>query len=805
MKTTLKYLTIVALTIVALTWPSFKVSSTEEEAGVDISEKAEDVMAREAYRHLQLQDENGQIPPDGWSNAYKQKEEMPFLPEAWSEFSSPAQVNAVPGGVWTSIGPGNIGGRIRSIIIHPTNPTIIWAGAVAGGVWKSTDAGHSWSTNTDLLANLAVTSMAIDPTDPNILYAGTGEGFGNIDAVPGNGIFKTVNGGTSWDPVQSTTGNPHFTWVNRLAICPTNSQILLAATKIQPQSAPAYGEILRSTDGGDNWTTCLFLSAPMTDVRFKPNNGLAEQVISGVPAINCIASSYDGRVYYSSDTGATWTLTNGLPEPDSLQRIELAYARSEPSVVYASIARTPTNPDRLYRSDDGGYSFTSAGPSPSSSGLPGANWYTNVLWVDPIDSNTVLVGGVFLLRSRDGGAHWEEAGNTGMDHLDHHVIVEDPGYGGAESNNKIVYSGNDGGIHWTTNILASAPPAPSVNWAALNHSLGVTQFYGAAGHVASGVIIGGTQDNGTVRLRPPPFGPEDWDNMALGDGGFCAVDQTDHPYFYGEYINLTIYRSTNCGAKAQYIYGGPNGIPHPSLCGGVPCANFTAPFVIDPNPYQENTILAGGISLWRTTNARTAQPLLVFWEEIKQPRPDGDYLNAVAVAQGDSNLIWVGYNNGSISYTTNGTAGPSPMPSWLPGDPNNIVPHGKGHPCTRITIAPPLPTDDPQAVRLVYVTFGGFNNNNVWRRESDGITWTNIHHNLPSIPIYSLVVSTSNPAFLYVGTEAGVFASADGGTTWSPNFGGPANTRVVELFWMGTKLVAATHGRGMFTLGPADQ
>jgi hypothetical protein len=333
----------------------------------------------------------------------------------------------------------------------------------------------------------------------------------------------------------------------------------------------------------------------------------------------------------------------------------------------------------------------------------------------------------------------------------------------------------------------------------------VTQFYGAAGHVATGVIIGGTQDNGTVRFQPSG-GPENWQKMADGDAGFCAVDQTSNPYFYGENVALQIYRSTNGGGKASYIW---DGIPHPPECGGVPCANFTAPFVLDPNLDQENeqkTILAGGRSLWRTTDSRAAD---VSWPEIKAPTPlnciannNCTYINAIAVAEGDSDLIWVGYGDGSVFYTTNGT---DASPTWTRVD-GTVLPNRL---CTRITIAPPLPSGAPDVpYRKVYVTFAGFSFGNVWKTENNGATWINIHPNnnnnttLPNVPVFSLVVSPSNPQILYIGTEIGVFASGDGGDTWSPGSGVPARTRIAELFWMGPKLVAATHGRGIFTLSP---
>jgi hypothetical protein len=118
--------------------------------------------------------------------------------------------------------------------------------------------------------------------------------------------------------------------------------------------------------------------------------------------------------------------------------------------------------------------------------------------------------------------------------------------------------------------------------------------------------------------------------------------------------------------------------------------------------------------------------------------------------------------------------------------------------CTRLTI-------DPQNSNLVYATFGGFNSGNVWKTSDYGTRWTNISHGLPDAPVFSLVVSPSNSSALYIGTAVGMFASADGGATWSPGNNGPANAFVEELFWMGTQLVAATHGRGMFIAGPRPQ
>jgi photosystem II stability/assembly factor-like uncharacterized protein len=732
------------------------------------------------------QDENGEIPADGLRIALEHKQAIPFLPEAWGEFLQ-SNVPNVPS-PWTSIGPGNIGGRIRSLIIHPINPNIMWVGGLAGGVWKTTNGGTSWSTNTDELANLAVNCMAIDSANPDILYAGTGEGFFNDDSIRGDGIFKTEDGGTNWRRLERSRFCP---WVNRLAISPTNSQIILAATQ--------FG-LYRSTEGGENWSPQLGLLGVL-DVRFKPDNTTS---VPDIPGINCLAGTRTNGAYYSWNSGETWTAATGLPA--SPGRVELAYSRSNPAIVYASIE---ANGGQLYRSTDGGYSFFSTGPGPigaaegvessfynnaewekddptdAPSGSTSASWYNNSLWVDPINPNRLLAAGARLWRTtQGGGGGWVEGNNI---HADHHVFAEHPAYDGVS--NRIVFGGNDGGIYKTSDVLA-----PFLTWTSLNHTLGITQFYGAAGQVASGTIIGGTQDNGTIRYQGDP---ENWSTTWGGDGGYCAVDQTANPYFYGEYIRLQIFRSVDGGASIQCIDAGIGDAPSThdfaQRTGGN--ADFIAPFVLDPN--NPARILAGGGSLWRSDNVRADNPAEVLWRAIKEPVANAGNISSIAVAPGNSNIIWVGYNNGSVYFTENGTVD---NPTWIKRD--SGLPSRR---CTRITIANAPQTNDPQVATSIYATFAGFKANNVWKTQNNGGTWAPIHHNLPGVPVRSLVISQSDPSRLYVGTEVGVFASAnaDTGAMWSPSNGDP-NAPVFELFWMGPKLVSATHGRGIFTIIPPN-
>jgi len=262
--------------------------------------------------------------------------------------------------------------------------------------------------------------------------------------------------------------------------------------------------------------------------------------------------------------------------------------------------------------------------------------------------------------------------------------------------------------------------------------------------------------------------------MKGADGGFCAADQTDPNYFYGETQKLGIYRSTDGGKTADDISRG--------IGAARGRANFIAPFVLDPN--NPNTLLAGEESLWRSTNVKGSTPS---WTELPVTSPAPTPISAIAVAKGNSNIIWVGRNNGEIYYTTNGTTA---HPTWTPSNLGLPEPSKRRY-CTRITI-------DPKNSNLVYATFGGFAPGNVWKNTGYRAPWENISNGLPRAPVFSLVVSPSNSRALYIGTAVGVFASADGGATWSRGNDGPANAFVEELFWMGPQLVAATHGRGMF-------
>jgi photosystem II stability/assembly factor-like uncharacterized protein len=709
-----------------------------------------------------LRDENGHIPADGIARALEHIKHMPRSNAA-----------GVSRNAWTWLGPGNVGGRITTILVHPTDPNLIWVNNAGGGIWKSTNGGTTFQPVNDFMVNLAVSTMAISPADPKVMFAGTGGGAG-ASTLRGAGIFKSTDGGDTWTQLASTAAPDWSGGVEKIAIS-RDGNTILAATK------PFYGDVAsamwRSADGGNTWTETLKTAAVEGwSVEFHPTDNT-----------RAVAGTKGGQAIYTTDGGATWNLASGI-NSDSL--VTVAYAASNPTIVYAGADR---NGGEIYRSGDGGQTYTLVNTGTVYLGDQG--WYSNVVWVDPTDANHLLIAGLDIYRSTDGGANftpisqWQKAPRSA--HADHGAIAAANGYG---TSNKTIFFGNDGGLYKAQDITTVEQAA---GWDNLNNNLGVTQIYGAAGNPSTGVVIAGTQDNGSVRYGGDA---QKWTSWEGGDGGFVAADPNDSNFFYGEYVYLTIYRSEDGGfARPQDIYGfydyfngsawEKRARSSPITEAKSPTANFIAPFILDPN--EPNRLLAGARSLWVTNDAKKSNkdggPS---WTAIKPPAGNAraNNISAIGVALGNSNVIWVGHNNGDIFTTSNGLAS---SPTWTkvddgsPALPNRFV--------TRVVVSP---TDS----RTVYAMFGGFKADNLWRTTDGGATWTSISGPLPQIPIETLAIHPKNDKWLYVGTEVGIFTSVDGGATWTVPHDGPANVSVKELFWLGTTLHAATFGRGMYKI-----
>ena len=686
------------------------------------------------WRYMQRADANGKIPHNALLNAKRQRDAM-VANKAPTEGAQAA---------WEWLGPGNIGGRTRSILVNPVDPDVMYAGSVGGGVWKSLDAGGSWAPLTDFLPSIAVSSMVFDPNDPETLYIGTGEGYFNSDSIPGAGIFKSTDGGTTFTQLFATD-NPDFDFVNRISFAPGSSTTMLVATN---------NGIFRSINAGQSFTQEN--TTRTLDIDYAGANG------------SIAVAGQENGVVWSNTGGITWNASVGA---NGGGRVEVAIAPTDASIVYASAQTTG-----LYQSTNGGQSFTNIS---SQFYMGNQGWYDNALWIDPTDPNTVIVGGINLWRTRNAGLSWTEISQWQLSpasaHADNHAIVEHPGFNGAS--NTTVYFGNDGGLYRAANVYGVVG---TNGWQELNNNYGVTQFYGGAGNaLGTGTLVGGTQDNGTLVYSGAT---ENWITMFGGDGGYGAADRDQLQFLYGETQWGRIHRSDNAGASSVSIY-------FPTLSDANPgSTNFISPFILDPNGH--NRLYVGADRLWRTNSARTESggSWFVVHDSI------GTNHSAIAVADGDSNIVWVGHNNGNVYKSIDGASSWTRMDNNPNALPNRFV--------TSIAI-------DPDNHDRVWITFSGFDINNVYLTEDGGATWTtrsgSSGAHLPALPVNSLAIDTlSGSGRIFVGSDLGVFLSEDQGVTWTTDNLGPANTVVDQVFTNtmgGTDyLIAVTHGRGMYRL-----
>jgi hypothetical protein len=709
---------------------------------------------------LRQRDDRGEIAPDAMSRALSEREAL---------LQPIPKVAGVTRNAWTALGPATTyGGRVKTIHIDPTDPRRLLAGAATGGIWHSEDAGASWLPASDFLGSLAISSFAHDAGNPAVIYAGTSEFY--YTSTQGIGVLKSIDGGRSWQRLPSTdpvTSN-NWTYVMRVAAHPTTSGVVLAGT---------WSGALRSADGGATWTKVFSRAAfdgrasIVLDIRFNPVD--PNQVLLGLE---------DSAVAYSADAGFTWTKVQiALPVNErGTGRVELAFAQTISGLVYASVGR---NDGEVWRSSDAGRTWTLA----STLGHLGGGNSKNAIWVDPVNAQHVIVGGVDLWRSVDGGqtflpiSYWPLWPTSA--HADQHAIVAEPGYDGAA--NARVYVASDGGVYRANNILATTVAS---GWSNLNNGLNAVQFWGGAvSPAAGGLFVAGTQDHGTLTLQRTG---NRWFQWVGGDGGSTAIDPTISTLWYGEYVNAAVFRSLDGGLHADYICAGITEA-YSATATFAPCglgtsgeANFIAPTVLDPN--QPGRLLVGAKSLWVSDDARAPTPT---WRAIKAPSPGmtasggGNWISAIAVRPGNSTVAWVGHNNGELYVSSDAL---SVAPAWraVAGLPARFV--------SRIVF-------DPTNADRVYVAFGGFMVGNLYVTDNGGTSWAGLGAALPAAPILALAIGRHNPQLLYAGTEVGLLASEDGGQSWSASNDGPANVPIEELSWIDDNtIVAATHGRGAF-------
>jgi photosystem II stability/assembly factor-like uncharacterized protein len=761
--------------------------------------------AQQFYARKRLPPGMTALPVEKYLDARRQMAEMPqymtALEMGWSSRREMMlwgeQTTFAILGLWEALGPGNVGGRTRALLVHPTNPRLMYAAGVSGGVWKTTDGGQAWFPLNDLLPNLAVSALAMDPQDPEVIYAGTGEGYFNYDAVRGAGIFRTTDGGRTWEHLEST-GNANFYYVNDLVVSPNDSQRIYAATRTG---------VWRSTDGGRTWRRVLGAGGEdgCLDLALRTDRP-TDYLFASCGSFSRAAIYRNTR----AEGGGGWTRV--FTEP-GMGRTSLAIAPSDQDVIYALAASLVEGPYQyglhaVYRSTRSGdpgswearvrqtdanklntvllsnpiYAFLSECGFGSSEWI-NQGWYDNVIAVDPRDPERVWVGGIDLFRSDDGGRTWgvasywwAETTDPRYAHADHHVIVFHPHYDGVT--NRTMFVGTDGGIFRTEDArapvargpMAACRPSGGVRWRSLNIGYGVTQFYHGLPFPDGQSYFGGTQDNGTL-LGSDWRGANGWVEILGGDGGYVAVNPDAPHILYATNPYGDIAKSTDGGLSFRPATRG-------LADGGF---EFIAPVTMDPTHAQR--LWTGGYYLWRTDDGAET------WVRASRVTPGLGSVTAIAVAPTAPNVVVAGMSDGYILRTTDALRA-NATTAWASARPRSGFVSSLAF--------------DPANPRIVYATYSTFGGTHVWKSVDGGATWRDLDGRgagrLPDIPVHVLVVDPTDSQRLYIGTDMGVFVSLNGGLSWAVENAGFAHV-VTEALAIGRvgavpALFAFTHGRG---------
>jgi photosystem II stability/assembly factor-like uncharacterized protein len=682
-------------------------------------------------------DAKGQLNPGliwkGWLEKQQRFEARDAgLGDYWTELG-PVQL---PDGSYTSEGSPGMG-RLNCITFHPDNPDHIWVGAATGGLWKTTDAGATWSTQTDYLPNLGVSSFIIHPANPAVMYMATGDCDGwDIYSI---GVLKSTDGGNTWNP---TGLNPDVSskWrLNKLMMHPSDPDTILAAVT---------EGLYKSTDGGATWN----LKEPgyFRDIEVDPSS----------PS-TWYATVEKTGIYKSTDSGETWTeLTTGLPAA-GFYRIAITICRAQPHILYAIYASdTRYGLLGLYRSDDGGASWTLRADSPNLLGRSvdgrdstGQGYYDLTLDVHPTNPDIVYVGGINMWKSVDGGRSWKLSSfwingwpGTAYAHADHHAFAFHP------QNPDIVFSGNDGGLFKSNDAGES--------WTDLSSGLAIHQVYrmGVSAQDA-GMLVTGSQDVGSdIRLEGS------WKAVFGGDGMECLIDPLNNAIVYVSSQVGHFYRSDDFGKNYVPIFQGIQDK-----------ATWTTPLVMDPN--NPAVLYAAYTRVFKSSdrgNTYTAISHHLGGE-------DSGILRFMAISPTDTNYIYTtDYEN--IYITTNGGT------SWKTA----AGPETTGR-ISSLTVHPHNPT-------TLWLTLGGFvAGEKVYLSTDAGDTWTNVSGTLPNIPANCMAADPATNA-VYLGTDLGVFYSSTGGAPWHAFDNRLPNVIIsdLEIHAGAKRILAATYGRGIW-------
>lgn len=732
---------------------------------------------------------------------------------------------------WVHRGPSNQGGRTRAFAVDINNEDIMLAGGASGGMWRSSDGGESWTkvTEPDVIQSVTCITQDTRPGKTNIWYYGTGEyrstiaignqlGGSTPPLFEGNGIFKSTDNGLTWFQLESTK-NTDFDKYNRfdfiwsIVVDPSNEEQ-------DEVYAAAIGGIYKSVDGGETWSEALVPTdygdySTINDVDIS-DSGVLYACISNQTINN---KSYENRcpqLIYRSEDGNNWSYINSDFVPTSLNknysRMVLDISPSDPNTVYFYSSVVNFHEGRIgeinrimkYDHESGTWNYTDP---ISTSLLSTQRTYNMVIAVNPTDKNLVYAGGVNLQRIEInqqeineskfeliGGTLPPEDGGIGWSHTHH---PDQHSFRFSYSDPRVVYSGNDGGVYKTNDILA-----PTVKWESLNNGYITSQFYTVAidkDTPQDPTIVGGLQDNGK-RLTTDYGEAQNWDYLRFfGDGAFGAVDNSTSSIYFS---------NQNAFAFRRWIENGDTlySVIRPDFVGNY---LFIHPYILNPTNktqvfFPKTDVIMRNDDITQLEpfdpeNLLTARPQPEYWTEMTNTNSESQ-ISAISMTTIPASRLYYGTADGSIYRVDNADTG-DPLPADITG--SNMPEAYVG--CLAV---------NPQNGDEVIAVFTNYNVQSLFRTTDGGESWSPIGGTLeefadgsgngPSCRWVS-IMPMDNTTYYYVATSTGLYAADEVQgmeTNWiqqgSETIGNVVVESVATRSSDGT-VVIGTHGNGVYS------
>lgn len=674
---------------------------------------------------------------------------------------------------WTPEGPGNIGGRFNALAVSPIDNNTIYAGAANGGIFKTIDGGTIWNPIFDDQAYLSIGALTIDPNNPNTIYAGTGDrNFGGGSHL-GNGIYKSTNAGLTW--TQSGLINPSI--VTDIIVDPLNSERIFASTLGNVFEKNIYRGVYRSINGGSTWENVLFVSdsSGVVDLLMDPNN--SDVLYASVQnrtrtETSSLVSGPDVGIYKTINGGNSWIeLSNGLPSGEQC-RIGLAISPENSNTIYACYTGINLDVLDVYKSNNAGLSWT--GMDVHEAGLPidiqgGFGWYFGEIYQNPYNNDQLIIPGVDMYTTLDGGDSWYAnvpPWYTYEVHADKHAIVF------LDSLSYIIAT--DGGLYKTTDN--------GTTWVDIEN-MPVTQFYHIdVDPLNPGIYGGGAQDNGSMQGNSTQF--NEWQRLYGGDGFRLTFLEDDDD---GNY-----YQTQNGGLRYVNIEESENIDLRPEL-ESLDRVNWDMPYYIN----EDEELLFSGTSQVLLMESAPYGSYEIISEDLTrvglgsyQGQISRHTISEIVQPVNDNNTVFIGTSDGLVWRGENDGS------QW------NWIDISNGLPQRYVTALRVSPNDS----ETLYVGFSGYKFNEdaayLFKSMDNGNTWVDISGNLPQIVVNDiLILENINEDNLFAALDGGVYYTENGGDNWTLVGNDLPLVTVSELDvdLVNKRLIAGTYSRSMYS------